>query len=78
MMGRKEKQDGDEEENRLTKTTFVHLLLKKHIAHLYKGVNVVHQSLGSANDELVHTGYGMGPAKMTGQSCQPQRCLGVK
>lgn len=29
--------------------------------HLYEGVNVVHQSLGSADDELVNTGYGMRP-----------------
>jgi hypothetical protein len=28
-------------------------------AHLYEGVDVVHQGLGSADDELVHTGDGM-------------------
>lgn len=66
-MARKVKQEWDEEENGLTKNNICPSAIhKEHIAHLYKGVNVVHQSLGSANDELVHTGYGMGPARTTG------------
>lgn len=32
------------------------------MAHLYEGVYIVHQGLGSADDELVHTGYSMGSA----------------
>lgn len=34
----------------------------RHMAHLYEGVYIVHQGLGSADDELVHTGYSMGSA----------------
>ncbi len=40
----------------------VSLLLFKNTVYLYEGVDVVHQSLGSANDELVDAGDGMGPA----------------
>lgn len=36
----------------------------KRTANLYESVDVVHKSLGSADDELVHTGDGVGPAGM--------------
>lgn len=35
-----------------------------YIYYLNEGVNVNHQCLCSANDELVHTSYGMGPVTM--------------
>lgn len=30
-------------------------------AHLNKSVDIIHESLSSTNDELVHTCYSMGP-----------------
>lgn len=34
-------------------------------AHLDECVNIIHQSLSSTNDELVHTRYSMGPEERT-------------
>lgn len=42
--------------------------------HLYEGVNVVHQSLGPAYDELVDAGDGVGPARQDWSNSSINRC----